>query len=242
MPTQLTSAYQEALALASELHGTQTRKGTEIPYIAHLLAVSAIVLEHGGSEDEAIAALLHDAIEDAGGDATRARIADQFGEPVAQIIDGCSDDNPAPGQKKRPWRERKDAYIAHLAEASPSVLLVSAADKLHNALSIDWDYNALGEALWSRFNAPRDDILWYYRALIEAMDAREAALQEADPDHLERHAGLGRLLDKLELVIEELHLDVEIEESAALFAQDLGVLDVDEGLYSDEEHLLGPPR
>ena len=123
--------FQNAFALACELHGTQTRKGTEIPYLSHLLAVTSIVLEDGGNEEEAIAALLHDAVEDQGGRTTLARIRSDFGDEVAAIVDACSD---ADTQPKPPWRERKEAYLLHLShEVRPGVLRVSAADKLHNA-------------------------------------------------------------------------------------------------------------
>ena len=230
MPVQLTSRFQDALALAIQLHGGQVRKGTDAPYIAHLLAVSAIVLEHGGSEDEAIAALLHDSVEDAGGAATLSRVADQFGPNVAGIVDDCSEPVPEPGQPKAPWRERKDAYLAHLAEVSPSALLVAAADKLHNVRSIQTDYSHLGEALWSRFNAGRDEILWFYRALVEAMDSAETSLLLDEAEGSTRFAGLDRLLDEFEEAVENLHLDVELTDSAALLEDVDGSFDEDDGL------------
>jgi GTP pyrophosphokinase len=163
-PTTLTNRFTEALELAAEMHRGQLRKGTPIPYISHLLAVASIVLEHGGSENETIAALLHDAIEDAGGDTARQEIRLQFGDEVVAIVDGCTDAETIP---KPPWQERKEAYIAHLTEAPPSVLLVSAADKLHNARSIAADYRVLGEELWSRFKGGREGTLWYYRTLAD---------------------------------------------------------------------------
>src|SRR5579863_10171673 len=137
----LTPRFEEALVCATQLHAEQTRKGTTIPYIAHLLAVTSIVLENGGNEDEAIAALLHDAIEDQGGAATREEIRRRFGNIVVTIGDGCTDAEVLP---KPPWRARKEAYIAHLRHASSSVLLVSAADKLHNARTVLADYRVLG--------------------------------------------------------------------------------------------------
>jgi len=160
----------EAFAYASRLHASQVRKGSTIPYLSHLLAVTAIVLECGGGEDEAIAALLHDAIEDQGGPATRAEIGRRFGERVVAIVNGCTDADTVP---KLPWRQRKEAYVAHIADASPSVRLVSAADKLHNARSILADYRQLGEALWDRFLGGRDGTLWYYRAVVDAFRAVE---------------------------------------------------------------------
>src|SRR5437588_8327976 len=129
----LSTRFEEALVFATQLHREQTRKGTRIPYIAHLLGVTSIVLEHGGNEDEAIAALLHDAIEDQGGASTREEIRRQFGDRVVEIVDGCTDTDVMP---KPPWRARKEAYLAHIIEATPSVRLVSAADKLHNARAI----------------------------------------------------------------------------------------------------------
>src|SRR5947199_8691848 len=133
----LTTRFEEALIYATRLHASQSRKGSTTPYIAHLLAVTALVLENGGNEDEAIAALLHDAIEDQGGASTREEIRRHFGDAVVAIVDGCTDTEVMP---KPPWRGRKEAYIAHIRHASPSVRLVSAADKLHNARTILADY------------------------------------------------------------------------------------------------------
>jgi len=162
----LSSRFESALAYAVQLHAEQTRKGTPIPYIAHLLAVTSIVLENNGTEEEAIAALLHDAVEDQGGAATREEIRRRYGDRVAEIVDGCTDTDAVP---KPPWRARKEAYIAHLASAPDSVRLVSAADKLHNARSILLDYREQGEALWNRFTGGREGTLWYYRALVESL-------------------------------------------------------------------------
>jgi hypothetical protein len=166
--TELSSRFEEALILATRLHAGQRRKGKYVPYIAHLLAVTSLVLEHGGGEEEAIAALLHDAIEDQGHRVSLEEIHQRFGEVVANIVKGCSD---ATGLPKPPWRERKEAYIAHLREASASERLVSAADKLHNARCIRADYRALGEELWERFNGGREGTLWYYRTLVETFQA-----------------------------------------------------------------------
>jgi len=161
----LTTRFDEAFLYASELHNGQKRKGTDIPYISHPLAVASIVLENGGDENEAIAALLHDAVEDAGGPPTREEIRRRFGERVAEIVDGCTDTDESP---KPPWRKRKEAYIAHVRHADHSVVLVSAADKLHNARAILEDYRSLGDKLWARFNGGKDGTLWYYCSLIEA--------------------------------------------------------------------------
>jgi (p)ppGpp synthase/HD superfamily hydrolase len=160
--------FDQALVYAHQLHARQTRKGTTIPYIGHLLAVAAIVIENGGTEDEVIAALLHDAIEDAGGDPIRQEIHERFGEAVLEIVEGCTDTDQTP---KPPWRARKEDYIAHLGEASPSVLLVSLADKIHNAGSILRDLRNEGEGVWSRFNGGKDGTLWYYRALTDTFKA-----------------------------------------------------------------------
>jgi GTP pyrophosphokinase len=178
--------FREAMLYAAQLHAAQKRKGSGAPYIAHLLAVAAIVLEHGGNEDEAIAALLHDAIEDQGGDATRQEIRRRFGDTVTTIVDGCTDTDQMP---KPPWRARKEAYLAHLPTASASIRLISAADKLHNARTIVSDYRQLGEQLWQRFQGGRDGTLWYYRELVRAY----------------RQAGTSSLVEELALVVDEMH-------------------------------------
>jgi GTP pyrophosphokinase len=161
----LSPRFDVALSFASRLHAGQTRKGTPVPYVSHLLGVASLVLEYGGGEDEAIAALLHDAIEDQGGAATREVIRRLFGEAVVSIVDGCTDAETSP---KPPWRERKEKYLAHLPQAAPSVLLVSAADKLYNARSILADLRLLGPQLWTRFTGGREGTLWYYRSLVRA--------------------------------------------------------------------------
>ncbi len=181
----LTSRFEEALLFATQLHADQWRKGTHIPYIAHLLAVASIVLENGGSEDEAIAGLLHDAIEDQGGSVAREEIRQRFGENVVAIVNGCTDADVTP---KPPWRRRKENYIAHLRVASPSIRLVSAADKLHNARAVLADYRELGEALWWRFHGGREGTLWYYRTVTDAL----------------RQSGTSPLIEELERVVSEI--------------------------------------
>lgn len=161
----LTERDADALQLAWRLHDGQVRKGTSIPYVSHLIAVSSIALEHGATENEAIAALLHDAVEDAGGLPTLDMIRTRFGAEVADIVDGCTDAYEEP---KPAWRPRKEAYLAHLATAAPSVRLVSNSDKLHNARSILSDLRVHGPALWGRFTAPKEGTLWYYRSLVQA--------------------------------------------------------------------------
>lgn len=160
--------FAEAVGWAAELHATQVRKGTAIPYLAHVLAVAAIALEHGADEDVAIAAVLHDAIEDCGGARIREVIAARFGGRVAAIVEGCTDADVTP---KPPWRARKEAYLAHLPEAATDVLLVSASDKLHNARSLLADHRTVGEDLWGRFSGGREGTLWYYRSLVDAYRA-----------------------------------------------------------------------
>ncbi len=159
--------FNEALVYASGLHANQRRKGSGAPYVAHLLGVTAIVLENGGSEDEAIGALLHDAVEDQGGAPRLEEIRQRFGPQVADIVEGCTDSDTTP---KPPWRERKEAYIAHLGEAGRSAQLVSAADKLYNVRSTIDDYREHGESVWQRFTAGREGALWYYRTIVTRFD------------------------------------------------------------------------
>jgi GTP pyrophosphokinase len=163
---QLSERFREALVYAAELHGAQFRKGSGAPYVAHLLGVTAIVLEYGGSEDEAIAALLHDAVEDQGGQPTLLEIQRHFGTRVAQIVEACTDADTIP---KPPWQARKEKYLAHLASADAGVCLVSTADKLYNLRTIVEDYRALGEAIWPRFTAGKDGTLWYYREVTRVL-------------------------------------------------------------------------
>lgn len=160
----LSPRFSEALVLAAGLHRHQRRKGADIPYVSHLLAVCSIVLDQGGDEDEAIAALLHDGPEDQGGEATLATIRRLFGERVAAIVAACSDTFETP---KPPWEDRKRAYLEHLtsADVPRSAVLVSAADKLHNLISTVEDLETQGAAVWERFNSTPDQQLWYYRSL-----------------------------------------------------------------------------
>ena len=161
--TTLGKRFEEALVYATNLHARQIRKGSNVPYISHLLGVASLVLEDGGNEDEAIAALLHDAVEDQGGHATLDVILQKYGPEVAAIVEGCTD---AFGLPKPPWRKRKEEYIRHLGQASRSVRRVSLADKLHNARSIRFSLLKDGEALWDRFNGGKEGTLWYYQELV----------------------------------------------------------------------------
>ena len=166
--------FKRAFALALELHGKQTRKGSEIPYMGHLLGVTSIVIDDGGSENEIIAALLHDGPEDAGGEETLARIRNEFGDEVAEIVDHLSDtfDDPKP-----PWKARKEAYLADL-QALPAddfggkVLRVSLADKLHNVRSILLDRDVVGEEIWKRFTGGKEGSLWYYQSLADIYEEK----------------------------------------------------------------------
>jgi (p)ppGpp synthase/HD superfamily hydrolase len=181
--------FRQALDLALELHGAQRRKGGEVPYAAHLLGVAALVLQSGGDEDQAVAALLHDAVEDQGGRPTLERIRAAFGERVARIVDGCTD---AYGEPKPPWRPRKEAYLDRLAVEPAEVLLVSACDKLDNARAIVADLRQLGPAVWERFAGGRDST-WYYRSVARVL-ARAGRGTPAEPVAAE----LSRVVDEME--------------------------------------------
>lgn len=166
----LSERFEDALLLAVRLHATQVRKGNGTPYVAHLLGVASLVMEFGGDEDLAIAALLHDAVEDQGGLPTLDRIRQAFGDRVADVVERCTDTHEVP---KPPWRPRKEAYIAAIPGKGPDARFVSCADKLHNVRAVIADYRAVGEAIWDRFNGARDGTLWYYRAAADAFAAEE---------------------------------------------------------------------
>jgi (p)ppGpp synthase/HD superfamily hydrolase len=159
-----TNRFDTAFSYARRLHHAQTRKGTTIPYISHLMSVAALVIEHGGNEDQAIAALLHDAAEDQGGVETLGDIRKMFGDAVADIVSDCTD---AWIEPKPEWRPRKEEYLAKLPGKPQQSLLVSLADKTHNAEAILFDYRALGEPLWQRFNGGAEGTRWYYSALAD---------------------------------------------------------------------------
>ncbi len=181
MPS-LTTRFDEAFSYAHEAHNAQMRKNTTVPYLAHLMGVASIVLDDGGSEDEAMAALLHDAAEDAGGRARLDDIRQRFGDAVAQIVEDCTD---SWSQPKEPWAERKRQYVEHARSLAPASLRVSAADKVHNAYAILRDLRNVGDDVWTRFNASPDDVLAYYQGLVRAY----------------REAGGGRLVDELERIV-----------------------------------------
>ena len=154
--------FLRAFQFATEKHSGQARKASTIPYIGHLMGVASLVLEAGGDEDLAIAALLHDVVEDCGGAPMLKEVGRRFGSRVAKVVDGCTDADTYP---KPPWRDRKEKYIRHLKKADADTRLVSAADKLNNVRSILSDYRAIGESVWSRFKGGREGTLWYYRTL-----------------------------------------------------------------------------
>lgn len=170
--THLTARYPEAVAYAAAVHATQVRKGTDIPYIAHLLGVSSLVLEAGGTEDQAIAALLHDAVEDAGGLPRLADIRARFGPDVADIVLACSDSTDAEWKRTVPYLDRKNAYLDHLATESDAALLVSTADKVHNARAIATDIQLHGAPTLRRFNGSPDQIAQYYRRFLDVVMTR----------------------------------------------------------------------
>ena len=183
---KLTPRFEAALVMATQLHASQIRKGSEIPYVYHLLGVASLVLEHGGTEDQAIAGLLHDAVEDQGGKETLERIREHFGSSVADIVDHCTDSHVEP---KPAWRPRKEKYIAGISDMLLSAMLVSCADKLHNARAILSDLREIGDDLWPRFTGKKAGTLWYYRSLV---DAFEGVMKNRLTDEL------GRTVDEIE--------------------------------------------
>ena len=188
--------FEDALIYAARLHRDQARKGSDVPYVTHLLAVASIVSENGSTEDEVVAALLHDAPEDRGGRERLEEIRSRFGDEVAKIVDGCTDTYEDP---KPDWRPRKEAYVAHVATAPAPVRLVSAADKLHNARSILADLRSLGDKLWDRFTGGKEGTLWYYRALVEAY----------------AEAGANPVVEELDRVVHEIEVLVRRTEPEA---------------------------
>ncbi|MCP9491401.1 MAG: HD domain-containing protein [Solirubrobacteraceae bacterium MAG38_C4-C5] len=169
----LTERFDRAMQLALDHHRMHLRKGTALPYVTHLLAVTATVLEMGGNEDEAIAALLHDAVEDGGGPMMQTRITWQFGPAVGEIVAANSDTEVEP---KPPWKGRKQQYLDSMKDKSAGALRVSLGDKLHNARSILADHTAVGDAVWSRFSASAGQTAWYYRSLAQEFEAQAARM------------------------------------------------------------------
>jgi (p)ppGpp synthase/HD superfamily hydrolase len=186
----LDGEFLRAFEYALRKHRNQKKKGGRIPYIEHLMGVCSVVLHYGGGQDEAIAALLHDAVEDQGGKPVLEEIKREFGPRVAHLVDGCTDCDTTP---KPPWRDRKENYIRHLPSADAGVRLVSAADKLHNSRAILADYREVGEEVWRRFQGGREGTLWYYDALVKAF-------RSAPPD-----PRVDRLVNELDRVVRALH-------------------------------------
>jgi GTP pyrophosphokinase len=178
----LTPRFDEAFRYAHEVHGDQTKKRTAVPYLAHLMGVASLVLDEGGNEDDAIAALLHDAAEDHGGRERLEDIRSRFGDAVAKIVEDCTDSWSTP---REPWVARKQKYVEHARTLSPSSLRVSAADKVHNTYFILRELRNVGEQIWERYEARPDDVLAYYQALVRSY----------------RDAGGGRLVDELERIV-----------------------------------------
>jgi (p)ppGpp synthase/HD superfamily hydrolase len=196
-PPTLGVQFEKALIFAKRKHAGQTRKKTAIPYISHLLAVAGLVLEAEGDEELAIAALLHDVVEDCGGAPMLREVRTRFGRRVAHIVDGCTDTDITP---KPPWRKRKEDYLKHLRRADAETRLVSAADKLHNARSILTDYLDSGDSIWERFQGKREGTLWYYRALVKEFERKAP----------------NRLTAELKRVVEELQSKTDGKKSTSL--------------------------
>lgn len=180
-PTHLSDRFKKALQVAFEYHQDQERKGSREPYYAHLMSVSALVLENGGSENQAIAALLHDAVEDQGGIPTLEKIRVEFGNEVANIVEECTD---AYTQPKPPWKGRKTNYLERMKSASDTILLVSLSDKVHNARSILHDLQKEGDKIWDRFNGGKSGTLWYYQSLANIFDKSPFHSLKQDFRHL----------------------------------------------------------
>ena len=174
----LSERLSQALALAIEAHNGQFRKETTIPYIAHPMAVASIALEYGADEDQAMAALLHDAVEDGGANYAEI-IRSKFGDRVADIVNGCTDGVPDNNGIKPPWKQRKESYIAHLKSAPDDVLLVSGSDKLHNARAIVSDLQNIGVRVFDRFSSSKEQTLWYYQSLADIFKARNTPTAKA---------------------------------------------------------------
>lgn len=171
-PVVLTSRFLDAMNYANLHHAGQTRKASNIAYISHPFAVAGLVIEARGDEDQAIGGLLHDVAEDCGGEVRLQEIKEKFGTRVEAIVRGCSDSLTAGEEEKAPWRVRKETHIAHLWDANDDVLLVTAADKTHNARAIVTDLDCIGPVLWNRFNATSADIVWYYESVYGILKIR----------------------------------------------------------------------
>jgi (p)ppGpp synthase/HD superfamily hydrolase len=195
-PPILGPRLQRAFRYAAEKHAGQTRKQSAVPYLSHLMAVASLVLEAGGDEDMAIAALLHDVVEDCGGMPRLREVRKMFGPRVARIVEGCTDSF---GEPKAEWVERKKDYLREVKHADIETRLVSASDKLHNVRTILADYRQQGEAIWTRFSGKKEGTLWYYRALSDEYRRR-------NPNRSSR---------ELEIAVAELELAVKKKRSSS---------------------------
>ena len=182
MSPYFSDRFLTAFSMAYKLHGEQLRKASQTPYLAHLMTVASMVMENGGSEDQAIAALLHDAVEDAGGIPTLDMIREEFGEYVAELVDGCTDSYTQP---KEDWKLRKIAYLEKLKKASNDVKLISLADKVHNARSIVRDLHRTGDQTWEKFKGKKAGTLWYYHSLAKVFDDTPYTLLKNELRNLE---------------------------------------------------------
>ena len=195
-PPALGIRLQRAFRYAAAKHDGQTRKKSAVPYLSHLMAVASLVLEAGGDEDVAMAALLHDVVEDCGGMPRLKEIRKQFGLRVAKIVEGCTDSF---GEPKPEWLKRKTDYLREVTHADAETRLVSASDKLHNVRTILADYRQHGEAIWKRFNGKKEGTLWYYRALSDEYQRRN----------------LNRITHELALAVEKLERAVDVKPGGA---------------------------
>ncbi len=177
--TEITERFRNALDYAARKHATQTRKASDIPYLSHLMSVCSIVMDNTPDEDVWIAALLHDAVEDQGGEKTALEIEEQFGKRVADLVRGCSEMTAGEDGVRPSWLQRKQCYLANLPGSDPGVLLISVADKLHNARSVLRDWLACGEDAYCKFSAGKAGTHWYYQQIIQCY--RESG---AVPKHL----------------------------------------------------------
>ena len=217
--SDLTARYAEAVEYARHAHRGAVRKGTAVPYLAHVVAVSALVLEHGGDEDQAIAALLHDTAEDAGGESRLADISSTFGPRVADLVRACSDSLVHDPAQKAPWWERKVAYLDHVARAPGDALVVMGADQVHNAESLLTDYRELGEGLWSRFNtdAGRSGQLWYQARMAGALGRRLLDVAPSLAARLDEAVDL--LIEQVEATVGPDQVQVDLEAATAIEQQ-----------------------
>ena len=194
-PNFFSKKFPAALRFAFHLHAGQVRKNKDTPYFAHLMSVAALVIEAGGDEEEAIAALLHDAVEDQGGLSRLKEIRETFGDRVAEIVDGCTDAYTSP---KPPWRQRKEDYLDHLETSSSSVILVSLADKVHNARSIYRDLKKNGDASWDKFKGGKRGTLWYYDRLVDIFQSHETQYPYLVSEFIQLVNGIHKLTQEME--------------------------------------------